>query len=300
MTQAELTLQPGTRPDDVLVTRKRPPSILYRLARSRSAVIGAIIVFVLVAAALLAPILAPYDPIEQHFVLQLQPPSPAHLLGTDEFGRDILSRVIFGSRWALLVGLLADGIALVVGVALGLLSGYFGGRVDAVITWITDVTLAFPYLLLAMIIVAILGPGITNAMIAMGIVYVPKYTRLVRGTVLSLREKEFIEAARCLGVNHSRMLIRHILPNTIAPIIVMATLAIGWAIVETAGLSFLGLGAQPPTPEWGAMLSSGRTYMLSAWWIATFPGLAILFTVVGFNILGDGLRDVLDPYLRGR
>ena len=274
--------------------------MIRRLARSRSALAGAIIVCALLLAALFAPLLAPYSPIDQHFIVQLQPPSLAHPLGTDEFGRDILSRVIFGSRWALLVGLLADGIALVFGVGLGLLSGFYGGRVDRLITWLTDVTLAFPYLLLAMMIVALLGPGITNAMIAIGIVYMPKYTRLVRGTVLSLREKEFIEAARCLGIGPLRMMLRHILPNAVAPIIVMATLAIGWAIVETAGLSFLGLGAQPPTPEWGAMLSSGRTYMLSAWWIATFPGLAILLTVIGFNLLGDGLRDVLDPYLRGR
>jgi peptide/nickel transport system permease protein len=274
--------------------------MIRRLARSRSALAGAIIVCALLLAALFAPLLAPYSPIDQHFIVQLQPPSLAHPLGTDEFGRDILSRVIFGSRWALMVGLLADGIALVFGVALGLLGGFYGGRVDRLITWLTDVTLAFPYLLLAMMIVALLGPGITNAMIAIGIVYMPKYTRLVRGTVLSLREKEFIEAARCLGIGPLRMMLRHILPNAVAPIIVMATLAIGWAIVETAGLSFLGLGAQPPTPEWGAMLSSGRTYMLSAWWIATFPGLAILLTVIGFNLLGDGLRDVLDPYLRGR
>lgn len=278
----------------------RKSSSVARLLRSRSAVIGSAIVLLLLVVAFAAPLITPYDPIEQSFRRQLQPPSLGHPLGTDEFGRDIASRVLHGARWALLVGLLADGIALTLGVALGLLGGYYGGRVDAAITWLTDVTLAFPYLLLAMIIVAVLGPGITNAMIAIGIVYTPKYTRLVRGTVLSLREQQFVEAARCIGVPPARLMLRHILPNCIAPIIVMATLAIGWAIVETAGLSFLGLGAQPPTPEWGAMLSSGRTYMLSAWWIATFPGLAILVTVVGFNLLGDGLRDVLDPYLKGR
>jgi len=299
MTQAELILQPGVRPEDTASLRKQP-SLISRLARSRSALIGAFVVLLLIGVAASASIITPYSPIDQHFVLQLQPPSLAHPLGTDEFGRDILSRVIFGSRWALLVGLLADGIALVLGVLLGLLSGFYGGWVDGVIGWFTDVTLAFPYLLLAMIIVALLGPSIVNAMIAMGVVYTPKYTRLVRGTVLSLREIEFVQAARAVGVSPVRMIMRHILPNCIAPIIVMATMAIGWAIVETAGLSFLGLGAQPPTPEWGAMLSSGRTYMLSAWWIATFPGLAILLTVIGFNLLGDGLRDVLDPYLRNR
>lgn len=289
--------RPAITPADLLVRR---PSFLRQLLRSPSVILGAVIVFSLIVAAVFAPLIAPYDPIRQSFRIQLQPPSPAHLLGTDEFGRDILSRILYGARWALFVGLLADTIALIAGVLLGLVAGYYGGWVDTVVTWLTDVMLAFPYLLLAMIVVAVLGPGITNAMIAIGIVYIPQYTRLVRGTVMSLREKEFVEAARCVGMSSPRILLRHILPNCVAPIIVMATLAIGWAIVETAGLSFLGLGAQPPTPEWGSMLSSGRTYMLSAWWIATFPGLAILVVVIGFNILGDGLRDTLDPYLRQR
>jgi peptide/nickel transport system permease protein len=278
----------------------KQPSSLRRMLRSKSAIIGSLIIVMLVVVALLAGVLAPYDPIKQSFKIQLQPPSLSHPLGTDEFGRDILSRIIHGARWALLAGLLADSIALVLGIIIGLVGGFYGGRVDAGIVWLTDVMLAFPYLLLAMIVVAIFGPGLVNAMIAVGIVYVPQYARLVRGTVLSLKEKEFIEAARCLGVPVSRIMFRHILPNCVAPIIVMATLAIGWAIVQTAGLSFLGLGAQPPTPEWGAMLSGGRNYMLSAWWIATFPGLAIVVTVIGFNLLGDGLRDALDPYLRGR
>jgi peptide/nickel transport system permease protein len=259
-----------------------------------------VIIFLLIGVALLANVIAPYDPIKQSFRIQLQPPSLEHPLGTDEFGRDIMSRMIYGARWALLAGILADSIALVLGVTLGLIGGFYGRSVDAGIVWLTDVMLAFPYLLLAMIIVAIFGPGLINAMIAIGIVYVPQYARLVRGTVLSLKEKEFIEAARCLGVPVWRIILRHVLPNSIAPIIVMATLAIGWAIVQTAGLSFLGLGAQPPIPEWGAMLAGGRNYMLSAWWIATFPGLAIVVTVIGFNLLGDGLRDTLDPYLRGR
>jgi len=276
------------------------PSLFQRLLRSKSAIIGSVIVLMMIGVAAFASVIAPYDPIKQSFKIQLQPPSSSHPLGTDEFGRDILSRVFFGSRWALLAGFLADSIALVLGVIIGVLGGFYGREVDAVIVWLTDVMLAFPYLLLAMIVVAVFGPGLINAMIAIGIVYVPQYARLVRGTVLSLKEKEFIEAARCLGVPAHWIMFRHILPNCVAPIIVMATLAIGWAIVQTAGLSFLGLGAQPPTPEWGAMLSGGRNYMLSAWWIATFPGLAIVVTVIGFNLLGDGLRDVLDPYLRGR
>jgi len=277
---------------------KRRNALLWRLLRSKVAVMGALIVLLLIVTAALAPTIAPFDPIKQSFRIQLQPPSPIHPMGTDEFGRDIFSRVLYGSRWALAVGFLANTIAMVTGVALGLVGGFYGGRVDAVISWLTDVMLAFPYLLLAMIVVAVLGPGLTNAMIAIGIVYVPQYIRVVRGTVLSLKEEEFVEAARAIGGPPIGIIVRHILPNCLAPIIVMATLAIGWAIVETAGLSFLGLGAQPPTPEWGAMLASGRTYMLSAWWIATFPGLSILFVVIGFNLLGDGLRDVLDPYMR--
>jgi peptide/nickel transport system permease protein len=275
-------------------------SLIQRLLRSKSAIIGSAIILLIVIVALFATEIAPYDPIKQDFKMQLQSPSLSHLLGTDEFGRDIFSRMVHGSRWALLAGLLADSIALVLGVSVGVIGGYFGGTVDAVVVWLTDVMLAFPYLLLAMIIVAIFGPGLINAMISVGIVYVPQYARLVRGTVLSLKEKEFIEAALCVGIPKHRIILRHVLPNCMAPIIVMATLAIGWAIVQTAGLSFLGLGAQPPTPEWGAMLSGGRNYMLSAWWIATFPGLAIVITVIGFNLLGDGLRDALDPFLRGR
>lgn len=294
---AELDL--GQRSDTDTGVAKHPP-LWRRLSRSRSAVAGAIIVTAFVIVAIIAPLIAPYNPIKQNFRIQLEPPSVAHPFGTDEFGRDIFSRVLHGARWALLVGLLADGIALVLGVSLGLIAGFYGRKADTGISWLTDVMLAFPYLLLAMIVVAVLGPGLTNAMIAIGVVYIPQYTRLVRGTVLSLREKEFIESAHCIGMPTSRIVIRHVLPNCLAPIIVMSTLAIGWAIVETAGLSFLGLGAQPPTPEWGAMLSSGRNYMLSAWWIATFPGIAILVVVIGFNVLGDGLRDVLDPYLKGR
>ncbi|RJQ57856.1 MAG: ABC transporter permease [Desulfobacteraceae bacterium] len=278
---------------------QRRNALFWRLLRSKVAVLGALIVLLLIVTAGLAQTIAPFDPVKQNFRIQLQPPSAIHPLGTDEFGRDILSRVLYGSRWALAVGILANTIALVTGVVLGIVGGFYGGRVDAVIGWLTDVMLAFPYLLLAMIVVAVLGPGLINAMIAIGIVYVPKYIRVVRGTVLSLKEKEFVEAARAIGAPSFEIMVRHILPNCLAPIIVISTLAIGWAIVETAGLSFLGLGAQPPTPEWGAMLASGRTYMLSAWWIATFPGLSILLVVIGFNLLGDGLRDVLDPYLRG-
>ncbi len=283
------------------VRRRRVAALSWRRLFSHSSfVVGAAIVAGVVAAALLAPLVTSYNPIEQSFRDQLLQPSRGHLFGTDEFGRDIFARVVYGARIALIVGVVADGLAAVLGVALGVLSGYFGRRVDAVLMRIVDVVLAFPYLLLAMIVVAILGPSLINAMIAIGIVYTPQFARLVRGVVLQIKEEDFVEAARAEGAGSLRILGRHILPNILSPIIVMATLTVGYMIVETAGLSFLGLGASPPTPEWGSMLATGRSFMLTAPWIATFPGLAILVTVVGFNLIGDGLRDLLDPRLRGR
>ncbi|HYM90730.1 MAG TPA: ABC transporter permease [bacterium] len=270
-----------------------------RLVRSPNLVVGAGIMALVIGSAVFAPQLAPYSPIDQAFTDQLRPPSPAHLFGTDEFGRDVFSRALYGARIALVIGVLADGIAAVLGVLLGVLSGYFGGKIDAVVMRSVDVMLAFPYLLLAMVVVTILGPSLTNAMIAIGIVYAPQFARLVRGAVLAIKEQEFVEAAGAVGAGVVRILGRHILPNILSPIIVMATLTVGFTIVETAGLSFLGLGASPPTPEWGSMLATGRSFMLTAPWIATFPGLAIMVTVVGFNLIGDGLRDLLDPRLRG-
>jgi peptide/nickel transport system permease protein len=280
---------------------RRTASLSWRrLVRSPNLVIGAAILALVIGSAVFAREIAPYNPIDQAFTEQLRPPSPAHWFGTDEFGRDIFSRVVYGARIALVVGVIADGIAMGLGIVLGTLSGYFGGWLDSAIMRVVDVMLAFPYLLLAMIVVAILGPNLTNAMIAIGIVYTPQFARLVRSAVLEVREHEFIEAAGALGAGWIRVLGRHVLPNILSPIIVMATLTIGFTIVETAGLSFLGLGANPPTPEWGSMLATGRSYMLTAPWIATFPGVAILVTVVGFNLMGDGLRDLLDPRLRGR
>ena len=271
-----------------------------RLRRSSNLAVGTTILVVVMASALLAPYLAPYDPIDQEFTNQLRPPSAAHPFGTDEFGRDIFSRVLFGARIALTVGGVADLIATLLGVLLGVVAGYVGGRLDALVTRVLDVTLAFPYLLLAMVVVAILGPGLTNAMIAIAVVYTPQFARVVRGVVFSVKEQEFVEAGRAIGSGSPRVLVRCILPNIVSPIIVMATLTLGFMIVETAGLSFLGLGASPPTPEWGSMLATGRAFMLTAPWITTFPGLAILVTVVAFNLVGDGLRDLLDPRLRGR
>lgn len=273
-------------------------SVLNRFFRRRTAVLGALIILVLVMLGILGPSLAPYDPNDQSFPRQLQPPSARFLMGTDEFGRDILSRLIYGARIALEVGLLAVAVALIFGTFLGLVAGYFGGWADFIIMHLIDIMLAFPYLLLAMIVVAVLGPGLRNAMIAVGIVYIPQYARLVRGTVLSIRESDYVQAARAVGASDLTIMFRHVLSNSLAPIIVQSSLSVGWAIVNAAGLSFLGLGAQPPTPEWGAMLTSGREYMLQAPWITTFPGLAILLTALGFNLLGDGLRDALDPRLK--
>ena len=271
-----------------------------RIRRSTNLIVGAGILGLVIGAAIFAPQIAPRNPIDQAFTDQLRAPSPGHLFGTDEFGRDIFSRVVYGARIALVIGVLADGIAAALGVLMGIVAGYFGGRLDSAIMRVVDVMLAFPYLLLAMIVVAILGPSLTNAMIAIGIVYTPQFARLVRAAVLAIREQEFVDAAGAVGAGAIRILTRHILPNVLSPIIVMATLTVGFTIVETAGLSFLGLGASPPTPEWGSMLATGRSFMLTAPWIATFPGLAILVTVVGFNLAGDGLRDLLDPRLRGR
>jgi peptide/nickel transport system permease protein len=280
---------------------RRVPALAWRrVVRSTNLVVGAAILIVVIGSAVFASQIAPYSPIDQAFSDQLRSPSPAHWFGTDEFGRDIFSRVVYGARIALVIGTLADGIAVLLGVLLGVVAGYFGGRADAAIMRSVDVMLAFPYLLLAMIVVAILGPSLTNAMIAIGIVYTPQFARLVRGAVLAIREQEFVEAAGAVGAGAVRILGRHVLPNVLSPIIVLATLTVGFTIVETAGLSFLGLGATPPTPEWGSMLATGRSFMLTAPWIATFPGLAILVTVVGFNLVGDGLRDLLDPRLRGR
>jgi peptide/nickel transport system permease protein len=281
--------------------RRRTAALSWRrMARNPNLIVGAVILALVVGAALFARFIAPYSPIDESFADQLRSPSLAHLFGTDEFGRDIFSRVVYGARIALSVGGIADGIALVSGVVLGIVAGYFGGWIDSAVMRTIDIMLAFPYLLLAMIVVAVLGPSLTNAMIAIGVVYMPQFARVVRSAVLGIREQEFVEAAGAIGARWLRVLARHVLPNILSPIIVMATLTVGFTIVETAGLSFLGLGASPPTPEWGSMLATGRSYMLTAPWIATFPGLAILVTVIGFNLVGDGLRDLLDPRLRGR
>jgi peptide/nickel transport system permease protein len=270
---------------------------LYLLLRTPSALIGLAILLILLIAAAIGPSLAPYSPYNQDFMSELVGPSHAHVFGTDEYGRDILSRILFGVRSALAAGVVANGIAMIVGTIVGLVAGFYGRWIDGILMRTTDVMLAFPYLLLALIVVSILGPGITSAVIAIGIVYAPQFARLTRGSVLDAKQNDYVEAARAMGVPNRMVMYRHILPAILPPITVMAALTVGLAVVETAGLSFLGLGAQPPAADWGAMLADGREYMLSDPWVATFPGMAILFTALGFNLLGDALRDILDPRL---
>jgi peptide/nickel transport system permease protein len=268
------------------------------LLRNRSATVGMVIIILIVVVSLIGPSLAPYNPILPAPLDRLKGPTVAHFFGTDSLGRDIFSRVIYGSRISLLIGLISVTISLVPGTLLGLLAGYFGAGLDSLIMRLMDVLLAFPAILLAIFITAILGPSLPNTMIAVGIVYIPHYARIVRSSVLSLREQLFIQAIGHLGGSHFRILWRHVLPNSLPPIIVYATLGMGTAVLQAAALGFLGLGAQPPMPEWGAMLSEGRQYIQLAPHVAAFPGAAILFLVLGFNLFGDGLRDVLDPSLR--
>ena len=253
---------------------------------------------VVTMAAMFAGQVSPYSPVRQDFRIERQPPSAQHLMGTDEFGRDVFSRIIWGAQASLQAGAVAATLALVVGLVLGMLAAYYGGRADNVIMRAMDIVLAFPYILLAIAVVAILGPGLRNAMIAIAIIYIPHYARVVRGAVLSVRARDYVEAARALGAADGRVMVQHVLPNTLAPIIVQTTLTVGVAIIDTAGLSFLGLGTQPPTPDWGNMLAAGRNYVIDSPWIATFPGLAILVTVLAFNLMGDALRDAFDPRLR--
>jgi peptide/nickel transport system permease protein len=261
--------------------------------------IGLAIVLVFLLLTMLAPVVSPYDPTDQDLSNALSPPSLDHLFGADQYGRDVFSRVLYGTRDALLAIVVADGIALGAGGLLGLMAGFLGGAVDAVIMRFVDVLLAFPYFLLALIIVAALGPSLTNALIAIGIVYTPQYARMMRGQVLAVRTADYVRAARALGSSRWRLMLRHVLPNCFTPVLVLATLQAGSVVVETAGLAFLGLGAQPPAADWGAMLADGHAYFLSAWWIATFPGLAIFVVVLGFNLIGDALRDYSDPRRRG-
>jgi ABC-type dipeptide/oligopeptide/nickel transport system permease subunit len=268
--------------------------------RNRTAMTGLVLASAFALCAALAPVLAPYAPLEQAMERSFIPPSAGHWLGTDEMGRDLMSRVLYGARVSMLIGAVSVGIALAGGTCLGLAAGYAGGRTDFLLMRVVDVMLSFPSVLLAVVVVAILGPKLQNAMIAVGIVGIPEYARLVRASVLAEKEKEHVQAAVALGAGHLRIVRVNILPNILSPLIVQSTLRFATAILDAAGLSFLGLGAQPPDIEWGLMLNSARPVMFQGWWIITFPGLAIMFTVLAFNLLGDGLRDALDPKMRGR
>ncbi len=266
-----------------------------RLRRTPGALIGAAIVAGIVAAALAGPVLNHANPLAPNLTLAAVPPGAQHLMGTDKLGRDIFTRILYGARTSIVIGFVAVGVAITLGTFIGLVAGYLKGRVDSVLMGAMDVVLAFPSIILAIAITTILGPSITNLMIAVGIVYVPQYARLARSSVLGAAELEYVEAARALGSSVPRILARHILPNILAPLLVQATLGIATAELEAAGLSYLGLGARPPAPEWGAMLNDARDYWISAPWALIFPGLAITMLVLGFNLLGDGLRDALDP-----
>ncbi len=259
---------------------------------------GGVVVILLILVALAAPHLAPYDPVHQDLASSLAGPSMQHLAGTDVHGRDIFSRIIYGTRISLRIGFLGMLLGCIVGVILGLVAGYYGGWADTIIMRLMDVQLAFPGLLVAICIIAIIGPGLENVIVAVGIFSVPLFARVTRGQVLSLKEQDFILAARMMGAQDGRIMLNHLLPNAVAPLLVLCTLRIATAILTAASLSFLGLGAQPPIPEWGAMLSDGRAYLNIAPHVATTPGLAILITVLAFNLLGDGLRDALDPRLK--
>lgn len=258
-------------------------------------VIGLGIVAILTAAAVFGPVLAPYDPTTQNLPNTLQPPSLAHPFGTDQLGRDIFSRILYGARISLGIALLVTGIRLVLGTIIGLVAGYAGGWIDEALMRLVDIQLAFPGIILALVIAGVLGPSLRNVMIALAVVGWASYARVVRSSVLSTKEQEFVKAAQLMGVSRTQITVRHLLPNVASPVVVLATLNLGTVVLATAGLSFIGLGAQPPTAEWGSMLNSGRHHLRDAWWIANIPGLAIMLTVFGSNLLGDGLRDLLDP-----
>jgi peptide/nickel transport system permease protein len=301
----ERTTTATTRPVTVLL--ERPPrqrtlssTVIEFLRHSPLNLLSVVLIALFLFLVVFGSVLAPHDPIQPNVALKLQPPSSTYWFGTDELGRDVFSRVLSGAKYSLGIAFIILSIAVVVGTLVGLIAGYVGGLVDELLMRLTDLFLAFPALVLAMAIAATLGRNLQNTVIALTVVYWPWYARLVRGQVLWLKEREFIEAARAIGASPLRIVGRHILPNTLAVIIVQLTLDVGYAVLATSGLSFLGLGAQPPTPEWGTMIAGARTFFRDAWWYMTFPGLALTLTVLGFNLLGDGLRDFLDPRTRRR
>lgn len=287
------------RDDAVVISRRgQLGEFSRRLFKNRAAVLGLVIIVLFVVCALFPERIAPYGYDEQDLSRQFVAPGAEHWFGTDDYGRDIFSRVVYGSRISLSIGLVSISFSCVLGVLIGCLAGYYGSALDNTLMRVMDIMLAMPSILLAIAIVATLGAGLRNLVIAVGISTIPQYARIVRASVLSIKDQEFVEAARCIGASDWRILTRHILPNCLAPIIVQATMNIAIAILSAASLSFIGLGIAPPTPEWGAMLSAGRAYLRKQWFIVTFPGLAIMLSVFAFNLFGDGLRDALDPKLR--
>lgn len=268
--------------------------------KNRAAIGGLAIVGALVISAIFAPWIAPSDPLKMDFGALLQPPSRSHILGTDMYGRDIASRILYGSRVSLQVSFLIVTMGAGIGITAGGLAGYFGGLLDMIIMRLVDMLLAFPSILLALLIASVMGPGLTSVMVAVGAVSWLSFARVVRAEILSIKERDFITAARALGASDFRILVRHVLPNCIAPVIVLSTLQMATALIAAASLSFLGIGAQPPLPEWGSMLNEAQEFLREAWWYAFFPGMAIVITVLAINFVGDGLRDALDPKMRGR
>jgi peptide/nickel transport system permease protein len=294
------TLRISTFEDEVRTAKRRSFwSIYARLfLRNRAGMIGAVVLGIIVLAAIFAPWIATHDPYFINRIERLQGPSRAHWLGTDEFGRDLFSRIVYGARTSMTVAGLAILLSTAIGTPAGIIAGYFGGFLDTVIMRVMDIIFSFPAILLALGITAILGPSLRNAAIALGIVYAPGFSRIIRGPVLASRRLEYVDASRVIGAGTARILIRHMLPNVISPLIVTATVTFSFALLAEAALSFLGLGAQPPTPSWGVMLADGRRFMESAPYLAIFPGLAVMLGVLGSNLLGDALRDILDPRLR--
>lgn len=271
-------------------------TFLVRAARSRKFIIGAVILILLVVPALLAPWFSRYDPLYVDPTITFQPPSWTHWMGTDNIGRDIWARFLFGGRVSMLVGVIAMSISSTIGTLAGITAGFYGKWVDSILSWFTEVLMAFPGILLAMAVISILGPGLTNVMVAVGIGSIPSFMRMARSSVMKVEQMEYIEAARSIGCRDTRLLFRHILPNILNPLIMLVTLGVGGAILEGAAFNFLGLGAQPPAPEWGSMLSAGRGFLNQGWWISIFPGLGIFLAILGFNLLGDGLTEILDPH----
>jgi len=303
--ETELAVEPAKRLGQPDVPAWRGSSRLRRFMdtwrrfkRSRTAVAGLVVILVIIFMAVFASVIAPHDPYDPAPRNILQSPSRDHLMGTDAIGRDLFSRIIYGSRVSLQVGIISVGIAAVVGVTLGVIAAYYGGLIDSLIMRFLDALLAFPAILLAIFVMAVLGPSIRNAMIAIGVIFIPAFARITRANALSLKETEFVEAARAIGARDSHIMVKTILPNCLSPIIVQASLGVAYAVLVEAGLSFLGLGAQPPEPSWGSILSAGRGLMTTAPWVATFPGIAIFLCVLGFNLVGDGIREALDPHLK--